>query len=117
MFDKAYVLLYSEIYRYKNGYFKKWMCMALGLILGTVIMLPIVIQLPNLFFAWYDRSGLEEVAKSKFIDTNTGRNLTFDDIIVDDLLIPSFEWNQYEPRFFSKYLRNQDPGVYNLNLW
>ena len=39
------------------------------------------------------------------------------DIVVDELLIPALEFNQNQPRFFSKYYNTTDPGVYNLPLW
>lgn len=111
MIDKAYVLLHSEMYRYKNGYFKKWMCLAFGLVLSSVFILPTIYLLQTLLFAKYDRSGMEDVARDEFTTT------TFDQLAVDELLIPSFEFNQNEPRFYSKYFREKDPGIYDLPIW
>jgi patatin-like phospholipase/acyl hydrolase len=111
MIDKAYILLYSEMYRYKSGYFKKWMCLTLGLIIGSCLIYPTISTLQFLLYAKYDRSGMDSVLQEKFT------NLTFNDIAVDELLIPSYEFNQDQPRFYSKYFLNRDPGVYNISLW
>jgi len=54
--------------------------------------------------AFYDRRGLESVAAAKFADA------TFDDVMQDELLITSVEFNEYEPRFYSKYFRAHDEG-------
>ena len=43
-------------------------------------------------------------------------DLTFDDIIIDDLLVPSYSFNARSPRFFSKYFLKINPGFYNVQL-
>jgi len=45
MIDRAYVLLHSEMYRYKNGYFKKWIFLALGIIIGGALIYPTIFLL------------------------------------------------------------------------
>ena len=75
MIDKAYVMLHTEMHQYSSGKFKKWMCLALGLVIA-ICMSPItVITLNSLLFAKYDRAGLESVAKEKFTE-----DLMFSDV-------------------------------------
>ena len=118
MVDKAYVMLHSEMHQYQNGKFKKWICVAFGIVLALAISAPTILTLRTLLFARYDRSGLESVAQSKF---TTGLN--FSDVETQDpdhpkqLLIPSFEFNQNQPRFFSQYFNKLDPAIYELPLW
>jgi hypothetical protein len=41
----------------------------------------------------------------------------FKDVAIDELLITSFEFNDNDPRFFSKYFQSIDPESYNINLY
>ena len=55
------------------------------------------------FFAFYQRSGLDRTVKEIF------QNATYSDLIVDEIFLPSFEYNRNRPRFYSKYFRKVDP--------
>ena len=39
------------------------------------------------------------------------------DIVVDNLFMPSFEYNSQTPRFYSKYFLEDDPAKYNIFIW
>ena len=41
---------------------------------------------------------------------------TFDDILVDELMIATYDFNSKTPRFFSKYFEKDDPGRYRVPL-
>lgn len=117
MIDKAYLMLHTEIHQYRSGRFKKWICLAFGLAMSIVISLPTTLLLQSVLFAKYDRVGLETVGKKLL-----SKDLMFDKVGNDpgnelDLLIPAFEFNQNEPRFFSKYFNRIDPGIYQLPFW
>jgi patatin-like phospholipase/acyl hydrolase len=43
-------------------------------------------------------------------------NLTFEDLAVEELMAISYEYNSKNPRFFSKYFLESDPGRYNVYL-
>ena len=97
--DRAYQLLYDEMYLYKRNGFKKWLCLSLGILIGITLAVPTQIFLPQLIYAKYDRSGLDALAEKTFGD----RRFTKEDISTDELFIPAFSYNQNQPRFFSKF--------------
>ena len=43
-------------------------------------------------------------------------NYTFDDLVVDELLVTSYEFNSDFPRFYSKWFSRSDPGRQNVFL-
>ena len=45
MVDRAYVMLHTEMHQYKNGKFKKWICVAFGIVLALVISASTIITL------------------------------------------------------------------------
>jgi hypothetical protein len=59
----------------------------------------------------YHRSGLDNQLQAKFGDAN------FNDLVVDDIFIPSFEYNSMSPRLFSRYFLQEDPAHYNVSIW
>ena len=40
----------------------------------------------------------------------------FPQMITDELLVISYEYNSQEPRFFSKYMTQENPGIYNTSI-
>jgi len=40
----------------------------------------------------------------------------FNDILTQELLVVAYEYNSQEPRFYSKYFRHQDPGIYDVPI-
>lgn len=96
---------------FKSGMFKKWLCLSFGIFIGILLAVPMQLVLPKLVYAQYDRlAGLETVAENQF------HEMTFDDVITDELMIPAYEYNFNQPRFFSKYFRDKNPGVYDRPL-
>ena len=43
-------------------------------------------------------------------------NRTFDDVVVDELLINAYSFNSQQPRFYSKYFRNTKKGTHDVLL-
>ena len=87
MVDKAFVLLYEDMYTYRRNYFKKWLCFAFGLILAVILIFPTQLAVTKLSYALYDRKGLNYVANLKFEDRR------FDDIYADELLVVAYAYN------------------------
>ena len=114
MIDKAYVLLHDEMLRYRRGKFKKWIWLSVGLIFAVLVGVPTQEFAPMVFNAFYDKSGLKKVTMKEL---HRNPPVYFKDIAVDDLLIPAFEFNQNEPRFYSKWFAEYDPGIYDVELW
>lgn len=77
--------------------------MAFGIFLGVLFAIPMQVGLPYLTVAVYDRSGLDNAAKSVFINNGEYMSFLSGDIIVDELFIPAMGFNQMKPYFFSKY--------------
>jgi patatin-like phospholipase/acyl hydrolase len=106
--EKAIALLFKEKAKYKKNYFKMWLCTVIGVIIGAILA-PLTLEVWEFSgYSLYDRSGLDELTKVKL------GNYTWNDILVDDLMITAYEYNSKQPRFYSKYFNRIDPGFYNL---
>jgi patatin-like phospholipase/acyl hydrolase len=90
--------------------FKKWFLFVLGVVLGVFMAIIAKLVILKTSNALYDRSGLEEQVYEKFV------NRTFDDIAVDELVINAYEFNEQEPRFYSKYFRKNFKGTHDVLL-
>lgn len=70
-----------------NNMFKKWIVMAVGILIG-VGLAPVTIELIELLgFSLYDRSSLDLFLKQEFKDSD------MNGINAIDLLIPSYSFN------------------------
>lgn len=85
--DEARLLLNRERTKYKNNYFKMWVLTVIGVVLGVVIT-PVALDIWE-FLGWamFDRSGLDKLSLEKL--GNNG----WDNILQDDLIITSYEFN------------------------
>ena len=80
--------------------------MLLGLALS-----PLAVILANVFgFSLYSRAGLDSMLNIYF------GNLGFNDILTNELLVNSYDFNSKQPRFFSKYFMQHDKGNYDVLL-
>ena len=103
-------MLGHEELEYKNNYFKMWLVMVVGLIIGLILS-PLVVTLASLSgHSFYKRDGLDQKLL-EYIGDNT-----FDDIAIDDLVIASYDYNSRSPRFFSKYMAHKYPTIYSVKL-
>ena len=108
--EKAFVLCHNEMRQYKRDYFKMWLMVILGILLGFVVS-PLTFKAVELLgMGAFDRSGLDTLVHD-FLG-----ELDWDDIIVDDLLVTTFEYNSKQPRFVNKYFVENDPGLYSYKL-
>ena len=79
--EKAFVLCHNEMRQYKRDYFKMWLMVILGILLGFVVS-PLTFKAVELLgMGAFDRSGLDTLVHD-FLG-----ELDWDDIIVDDLLV------------------------------
>lgn len=86
--EKAFDLLHQERELYKKNYFKMWVWTLIGIILALFLAPNSMNLFAFLEFSFFSRTGLDSVTESKI-----GSNTTWDDIIVNDLLITSFDYN------------------------
>jgi patatin-like phospholipase/acyl hydrolase len=76
-----------------------------------LVLSPLAVIIANyLGFSLYDRAGLE-LQLNKYYG-----NLTFNDILTNELLVNSYDFNSKQPRFFSKYFMQHDQGNYEVPL-
>ena len=106
----AKIVLHNNVHNYRYNSWKMWVFIFFGLLILLSITGIIVKILSLVNNAKYDREGLESVAGEKF------KNYTFDDVMQDELLITAFEFNSFEPRFYSKYFREIDYGIHAVDL-
>lgn len=108
--NKAYMILFKDKQKMKRNKFKKWVCLAVGILIGGILA-PLMIEMLTLIgFSFYSRDGLDTDLQDKIGDA------TFDDITTTELLVTSFDYNSLSPRFFSKKFREYDFARYNVPL-
>jgi len=90
--------------------FKKWIVFAGGITLGTLIAYYATNFISYAQHAKYDRRGLENQMMLRF------GNKTFNDIVIDELIINAYEYNSNQPRFYSKYFRDVKKGTHDVLL-
>ena len=73
--------------------------MAVGITIGCGLGWVLQEGISSSLYAFYDREGVDKMALERY------GNRTFDDLLVDELLIPSYEYNHQTPRFYSRYFR------------
>lgn len=58
----------------------------------------------------FSRKSLDNVMKGYF-----GKRY-FPEMTTNELMVISYEYNSQEPRFFSKYMTQENPGIYNTTI-
>ena len=105
--NHAVSLLKREQTQYKNNYFMMWVLTIIGVLIGACLT-PLALDIWELLgWALFDRSGLDSLSLDKL-----GNN-SWNDILQQDLIITSYEYNSKQPRFYSKYFNNLNPGLYD----
>ena len=108
--ELAFQILHEDIRVYKQNFFKSYVCTLGGVAIGFIVA-PITMALSQyLGLALYNRAGLDHLTE-EFLGNNT-----WDNIIQDDLLVTTFDYNSETPRFYSKYFVETDPGNYNFPI-
>ena len=93
---------------YAKGRPKKWVVTFVFVLLGFFIggFLPWITNL--LSNSLYDRKNIDKIMMD-YLGAEK-----FDNILTDELLVVAFEYNQQEPRFFSRYFSHQNPAKYDV---
>jgi len=107
---KAQALLMKQMSNLKRNAFKRWIVTAVGFILACILSIFTNWIATKLGLSLYNRSGLDKALTHYF------GNATFDDIIQNELLVNSYEFNSKTPRFFSKTFQEISPGRYTVPL-
>ena len=71
--------------------------MLVGTLIGSLLSPLFVTLVQNLGFSFYSRSGLDTSLKTHFGDIN------YKDIMTNELVIASYEFDSKTPRFYSRY--------------
>ena len=88
----------------------RFIYLAIGLTVGFGIGFCFAEFISIGFYAFYQRSGLDETVKARFKDAK------YSDLLVDEILLPSFEYNRNSPRFYSKYFAKLNPFEIDVPL-
>lgn len=87
------------------------MALAVGLIIATIVATLFNFLIPFAVLSKYQIQCLQNYVDTQF------EGKSFKDIAADvELLIASYEFNEDDPRFYSKYFINVDPDQYNITL-
>ena len=103
-------LLQEREGKYRESKQKKWIICVMGLILGGFLGYYIPITVYYLGNSNYNRAVIDGYLKQFFGHAKAH------DILTDECLIVSYSYNAHEPRFYSKYEANRNPGIYNVTL-
>ena len=87
-----------------------YLCTFTGLVIGSTLGFGLQEFISYGFYAFFDRNGLEKAVERHFGDA------TYEDLVVDELLTPSFEYSYNLPRFFSKEFSKIDPGRHDVPI-
>ena len=85
--ERAFRMLLKEEQQLKRNKFKKWVCTAVGTIMGGICSTAIIGLLTLIGFSFYNRSGLDQELYARL------GNATFDDIHIKELMVASYEYN------------------------
>lgn len=96
-------LLFDEKMKYNSNTYMQWVMLIVGITIGIGLGWLAQEAISSSFFAFYKRDGVDKMAEERY------GNRTFNDLLVDELLIPSYEYNHQRPRFYSRYFREIDP--------
>lgn len=78
--------------------------MCIGLVLFGVLGVFYYPSIHFLFYSKYDRAGIERVCKEYFENpTNKSDSWRVKDALTEEIMIVSYEYNQREPRIYTKY--------------
>jgi hypothetical protein len=108
--NKARTLLHLEKLKHRKNVFKRWVVAAVGLVIGVLLAQPAVLLAELAGAPLYSRKGMDDTLEELFGER------TFYDLNVEELLAISYEFNSNNPRFFSKYMLDDDPGRYDISL-
>ena len=92
---------------YERGANKKWYSCSVCGFVGFLLFLIFPTLTKVLDRAGLERGGLDVMAKKYYGET------TIMQAIPDELLIVSYSYNEAQPRFFSKQLKHEEPGIYD----
>lgn len=95
---------------YQRNSYKKWYCMGLGMLISPFVAWYLLLLTYKLSHAFYVRTGIDQLLKANFGDR------TFNDIMIDELLVVAFDYDENEPRFFSRQFAFVIPDIYDLKL-
>ena len=97
--QSAFGLSLEQKRNYKRNTWKAWALTLLGIVMSFFISDMALSFFGLLESSIYDRSGVDSLTL-KYL-----KEYDWDDIIVDDLFIASFDYNSKTPRFYSKYFK------------
>jgi len=88
----------------------KWCVVVISFIMATALASALPSFFNNLLGATYDRHKLDLLMKDRLSAAK------FDNILTDEILIVSYDYNSQQPRFYSKFYKNWYPYIYDVTL-
>lgn len=88
----------------------KWVIFAVGLVIGALLGYGVPKLELMLDSSKFSRGSLDKIMYGYFGAKK------FPDMLTNELMVISYEYNSQEPRFFSKYMTAQNPGIYDVHI-
>lgn len=107
---KAKSMIQESKAKFEKDRPKKWVVCAVGVLIGGILGWSVPTITRILTRSVYDRSGLDSLTKELL------PGAMVDDATAEEVLICAYDYNSQQPRFYSKYFSNDQPGIYNKEI-
>jgi hypothetical protein len=101
--------------RYERGKFLKWACLSVCAVIGALIGLLAYVSGSLFSQALFSRAGLDG-CYNEFMGTGPDNTTMLSQCIPNDCLMIAYDYNNQEPRFYSKEFIKIDPGIYDVSI-
>lgn len=113
--ESARLLLIASRNRYEQNKPLKWVCVFIGMLFSYIIGYELIPQLAHMYqfnhTGLNPRNGIDTLISDIF-----GQEPRLENILTEETLIMSYEYNSQTPRFFSKYFLEMEPQHYNYSM-
>lgn len=107
---KAKSMIAESKAQWEKDRFKKWIICGVGVLIGGILGWTLPKITTVLTRSVFDRSGLDRLTKELL------PGAMVDDSVTDEVLVCAYDYNSQQPRFYSKYFSNDQPGIYDKEI-
>lgn len=101
-------MLQASMDKYYENRPMKWFICGIGVLIGCLLGLGVPKIYTVLSSSLYDRSSIENL----MAELIGGRHVK--EAMMDEVMLVAYEYNSQQPRFYSKYYADINPGVYDV---
>jgi len=107
---KAKSMIAESKAKFEKDRFKKWIVCLVGVFIGGILGWTLPKITTVLTRSVFDRAGLDRLTKELL------PGAMVNDAVTDEVLVCAYDYNSQQPRFYSKYFSNDQPGIYEKEI-